>query len=823
MKWKRTAMSLALAGCMMATTVPVTAFAASTNTATVASTQGTWSDGLTANKITLSKDSVTVANTDTNDIVVTMQVAADILSEGKGKVEWKLNDTKDLIDEGQSGVVATSEEHGIYTITLKPNTLASDVSGTATVVLTLTTDNGTKVTKTLTVNVVEPIYATDVAVNSASMTVKKGDNKTIKTTCTPSNATVKPAITWKSENSNIATVNASTGEVTGVAFGTVGIIGTATFTDAKGNQTTKNISVEVTVTDPTASITVVDKDDQTADSVYVNDTKQLKVKFTEMEETSVSWKSSNSSVATVDSNGLVTAKGAGTATITATAGDKEAYYTLTVKEAGKSATGIALDKTSMKLSQGSAAETTTDAVNDTNAQVKLVMTPEEADADITVNSIMVNGTAVNNQTAISVSDMGGNKYYVAAADNATVGSYRVAFDVTVDNKDANADDLTKTLVLNVEVVEANESIASDLTLTANIAEDYNNIVANQTFDLADVVTTAVTPTSLASKVAYSIDDTSVAQLYGNAEDGYQIVAKKAGSCVLTAKIGNLSKSIVLSVAAEADTDKLGGIQIDKILALTVDQKSSPIAVEALIGDNDEYETLPNKYTVIWSSSDESVATVDENGVVKGKKAGTATITATVGNFTATCKVTVVDENTTPSTGFVDVPANAWYADAVNTAAAKGLMNGTGNNKFEPLKTVQRSQVAAIVWNIEGAPAVTGTTPFTDVAADAWYAQAVTWAYQNKVVSGTSATTFAPNQNITRQDFAVVLYNKAGKPAASADLSKFVDASKINSWAQDAVKWAVSKGIINGNDKNELNPTGTLTRAEAASIIVKYVG
>ncbi|MDO5785648.1 MAG: S-layer homology domain-containing protein [Eubacteriales bacterium] len=178
---------------------------------------------------------------------------------------------------------------------------------------------------------------------------------------------------------------------------------------------------------------------------------------------------------------------------------------------------------------------------------------------------------------------------------------------------------------------------------------------------------------------------------------------------------------------------------------------------------------------------------------------------------------------TPASRFTDVPADAWYADAVNTAAEKGLMAGVGNNKFDPNGIVERCQVAQIIWNMAGSPAVTGTTPFVDVASNAWYTQAVVWAYQNQVVAGTSATTFAPAQSVTRQDFACMLYRYAGSPKTVTDLSKFTDANAISAYAQDAVQWAVSKGIISGNDLSQLNPKGYLTRAEAASIIVRYVG
>lgn len=179
--------------------------------------------------------------------------------------------------------------------------------------------------------------------------------------------------------------------------------------------------------------------------------------------------------------------------------------------------------------------------------------------------------------------------------------------------------------------------------------------------------------------------------------------------------------------------------------------------------------------------------------------------------------------TTPASRFIDVPADEWYADAVNTAADKGLMVGVGGNKFEPAGIVSRSQIARIVWNLADQPAVSGKAPFTDVEANSWYTQAVVWAYQNNVVFGTSRTTFAPAQAVTRQDFTCMLYRYAGSPKTTADLSKFTDAGAVADYAQDAVQWAVAKGILVGNDYSQLRPRGSLTRAEAATIMVRHAG
>lgn len=820
MKWKRTAMSLALAGCMMATTVPVTAFAAETTMATQYATDA--SDNLTALDISKSEAVLSNSGDTTNDTTsVDIEVAASSGLATTGDIV-ATSDNNKIVTIGQG--VATANGGTKFTITA-----AKDKTGTANITFTATKADKTTVTATCKITVIEPKYIDTVSIVDISM--KKGDadiDLSKKEVIAPADATqTVGTITWESDESVAKVVS---DKLQAVGRGTTTVYGY--YTVGKDRATTKMLQFNVSVTDPTASVTIDYKNAADANkTIYVGDTRELTAKVGTKDE-AVTWSSTDESKATVK-DGVLTAVGTGRVTIVATAADgTKGSKSFTIAKKGEAATGVAFDKTTLTMMQGQGLKD-----KDDETTLAVVTTPAEADVDVTVSNLKVNGNTSNSYVTLTQKGSD-NEWVVKVADNAPVGTYRIA--ATASYQNAGEDATTKDIECLLTVTNADISRAQGIEFTTQADTTVSNTTASLTTNTTTPIEGAntglvkvveVTPNTDAMKklVSYSIDNTSVAKVIGNADDGYQVVALKEGYAVLTATLGDKSASIDITVTdATADANKITAIRMSDTVAALVagSDVTKTLSVEAQTAASKAWVALSNvntnAYAVVWSSSDEKVATV-KDGVVTPKAAGTATITATVGNFTATCKVTVVDENTTPSTGFVDVPADAWYADAVNTAAAKGLMNGTGNNKFEPLKTVQRSQVAAIVWNIEGAPAVTGTTPFTDVAADAWYAQAVTWAYQNKVVSGTSATTFAPNQNITRQDFAVVLYNKAGKPAASADLSKFVDASKINSWAQDAVKWAVSKGIINGNDKNELNPTGTLTRAEAASIIVKYVG
>ena len=173
------------------------------------------------------------------------------------------------------------------------------------------------------------------------------------------------------------------------------------------------------------------------------------------------------------------------------------------------------------------------------------------------------------------------------------------------------------------------------------------------------------------------------------------------------------------------------------------------------------------------------------------------------------------------TGFSDVAANAWYADAVTYVRGHGLMSGTSTTTFSPEATTSRGQIAAILYRAAGSPAVTSGTDFPDVASTAYYADATRWASANGIVSGYPNGNFGPNDSITRQQFAAILWRYAGSPAASRG-QDFADESSISSYASTAVDWAHENGIINGKGGNIFDPDGNATRAQAAVILRNFM-
>ena len=172
------------------------------------------------------------------------------------------------------------------------------------------------------------------------------------------------------------------------------------------------------------------------------------------------------------------------------------------------------------------------------------------------------------------------------------------------------------------------------------------------------------------------------------------------------------------------------------------------------------------------------------------------------------------------TGFSDVAADAWYAEAAVYCRDNGLMNGTTATTFSPNATMTRAQLCAVLYRMAGSPEMTGRDAFTDTPDGAWYEDAVLWAVRNRIMSGYTASTFGPHDPITREQLAAILWRYAGSPAAEAG-EAYADEASIASWAVTAVDWARTRGFINGMSDGSFRPDGRATRAQVAAILMRY--
>lgn len=184
------------------------------------------------------------------------------------------------------------------------------------------------------------------------------------------------------------------------------------------------------------------------------------------------------------------------------------------------------------------------------------------------------------------------------------------------------------------------------------------------------------------------------------------------------------------------------------------------------------------------------------------------------------------DNTCPMYPFKDLDLNQWYHDGIHYCIDKGMMNGTSATTFAPNTVTSRAMVVTILWRLEGSPIVSGN-PFTDVSEGQWYANAVKWAAANDIVKGMGNGIFAPQNTITREQMACIMYRYAQykgygvNVSADADFSAYKDAAQVSSWAQQGMLWAVDSGLINGTSADTLSPGGSAIRAQAATILYRF--
>ena len=177
----------------------------------------------------------------------------------------------------------------------------------------------------------------------------------------------------------------------------------------------------------------------------------------------------------------------------------------------------------------------------------------------------------------------------------------------------------------------------------------------------------------------------------------------------------------------------------------------------------------------------------------------------------------------PDMPFIDVNPNSWYYSAIEFVYNKGIMNGVTASSFNPDGTITRGMIVTMLWRMAGEPSAV-SVGFADVAADSYYAKAIAWAAKNGIIEGYSASSFGPNDAITREQLATVLYRYAkylGYTTTGSSLSGYYDASRVSSWAKDAMGWAVKNGVVTGVSSTWLNPNGTASRAEAAQMFMNF--
>ena len=181
----------------------------------------------------------------------------------------------------------------------------------------------------------------------------------------------------------------------------------------------------------------------------------------------------------------------------------------------------------------------------------------------------------------------------------------------------------------------------------------------------------------------------------------------------------------------------------------------------------------------------------------------------------------------PSKAFDDLDTSQWYHEDTDYVIEKGIMNGVKEKKFDPSGLVTRAMMVTMLWRMDFSETGCADVGFDDVEAGSWYAEAVNWAAEHEIVKGMSKTSFAPNDSITREQFATIMYRYADykgidlSASPQEDLGKYTDAGDVSDWAMESMQWAVGAGLINGMTETTLAPKGNATRAQAAAIFHRF--
>ncbi len=601
---------------------------------------------------------------------------------------------------------------------------------------------------------------TEITLNKKRLDLSVNDSETLTATIKPDDATNK-AVNWTSTNTKVATVDAN-GLVKAIGAGDALI--TVTAADECGASAT----CIVTVTQPVTEITL----DKTSLNLSVGNSETLTatIKPDNAANKAVNWTSTNTKVATVDANGLVKAVGVGSATITATAADGSGVKATCEVTVTQPVTKITLDKTSLNLSVGNS-ETLTATVKPDNASDK-----------------EVNWTSTNTKVA------------------------------TVD-----ANGLVKAVGAGSATITATAADGSGVKATCKVTvtQPVTEITLNKTsLDLSvnksETLTATVKPNNATNKaVNWSSTNTKVATVDANG----LVKAVGAGSATIT--VTATDGSGVKATCKVTVVKLVSEITLDKTDLLLHVGESDSINAKVTPADASNKE-------ITWTSTNADVATVDSTGKVTAVGVGTATITATATDesgisASATIKVTKLVTDV-----FDDVKSTDWFVKPVQYVYDHGIMAGTnGGKSFSPNGKLTREQFTQVLYAYEGKPDVTNMSGFSDVDANAWYAKSVYWAKEKGITGGKPDGTFGVNENISRQDLAVMLYTYA--KIKNYDLTKndtaldnFDDKGKVSNYAKDAMKWAVTQGVISGKGNGKVDPIGNATRAECATMIMKLI-
>ena len=711
------------------------------------------------------------------------------------------------------------------------------------------------------------------ALSQQTLALTKGGEAVLSVNAEPWGAVPASAVSWSSDNEAVAAVD--NGTVTAAAPGTATITA-----EVNGKSLTCSVTVSY------AGVDGISLDRSALTLVSGGSTALTATVSPSNADQTVTWTSSDEAVATVAQDGTVTAVAAGEAIITASAGAYRASCTVTVtgadvdvlpsteptetvdqlpdglndevKEAVNEAAGTVNAGSALsQAAQEQAGQLADSAEKDELLQKgqselgseEIVLYTQTYLQVTTVDALTGTDGSINSVT-LDISPKG----QVVASTASTAGDINQGNSVVV--KEIPQEDLNITGTAHVTLTLPDDFASKTIYIkhqASNGRTYFYTAEADEGANLTFSTRHGFSPFtfSLTNEAAAQVGDVGYADL----QDAIDAVADGGTITVLKDGLGTVtiqgSKTFTLVKGEDVDTlptlvaasgyrltdhgngsytisrrSSGGGSSGSATYTVSVDSsRHGDITVSPKSASKGTTVTITVKPDDGYELDELTVTDKDGDSIkLKDKGDGRFTFTMPASKVTVEAVFTALEQEEEQPL-FSDVAEDDWYYDAVAYVAENGIMSGTDGSRFSPNGTLTRAMLSQILYAMEDKPAVSGAATFSDVAAGAWYADAVNWTAAQGIVAGMGENSFAPDAPVTREQLSLILYGyaryKGYDTSASVSLSGYADRDSVAVWAADSMGWAVSEGLISGRPGGYLDPAGTATRAEVAQILMNF--
>lgn len=711
------------------------------------------------------------------------------------------------------------------------------------------------------------------ALSQQTLALTKGGEAVLSVNAEPWGAVPASAVSWSSDNEAVAAVD--NGTVTAAAPGTATITA-----EVNGKSLTCSVTVSY------AGVDGISLDRSALTLVSGGSTALTATVSPSNADQTVTWTSSDEAVATVAQDGTVTAVAAGEAIITASAGAYRASCTVTVtgadvdvlpsteptetedqlpdglndevKKAVNEAAGTVNAGSALsQAAQEQAGQLANSAEKDELLQKgqselgseEIVLYTQTYLQVTTVDALTGTDGSINSVT-LDISPKG----QVVASTASTAGDINQGNSVVV--KEIPQEDLNITGTAHVTLTLPDDFASKTIYIkhqASNGRTYFYTAEADEGANLTFSTRHGFSPFtfSLTNEAAAQVGDVGYADL----QDAIDAVADGGTITVMKDGLGTVtiqgSKTFTLVKGEDVDTlptlvaasgyrltdhgngsytisrrSSGGGSSGSATYTVSVDSsRHGDVTVSPKSASKGTTVTITVKPDDGYELDELTVTDKDGDSIkLKDKGDGRFTFTMPASKVTVEAVFTALEQEEEQPL-FSDVAEDDWYYDAVAYVAENGIMSGTDGSRFSPNGTLTRAMLSQILYAMEDKPAVSGAATFSDVAAGAWYADAVNWTAAQGIVAGMGENSFAPDAPVTREQLSLILYGyaryKGYDTSASVSLSGYADRDSVAVWAADSMGWAVSEGLISGRPGGYLDPAGTATRAEVAQILMNF--